>query len=230
MVNRDSRYSRWASPVSLIRTGWRVLLSRLISNGYGQASTLLFALIASPRAVGYYSSSDKLLRAVQSSLDAFAVAILPRLARRAATDPEEFWARLRLGLWGSALLGTLAAAAVFVASPLLVSIVFGAGFEPVTSVLRVGCWLLIPGAFSAVGLSGCFYVLGDGRGVLFASLVGAVSTAVGLAVIARQPSPQGFAAAAVVTECAVALAVGLRIRRLRLRRRVTHGRERNGVS
>src|SRR6266568_5132855 len=84
---RDSlkRYGRPDRPdnvMAMLRLGAPVLTSRLLVTSYGQGAAALYSSVLDAVSLGLYSSSDRLVRALQSSLDAIGYALLPRMARK----------------------------------------------------------------------------------------------------------------------------------------------------
>lgn len=90
---RDSfkRYGRPSRPddvKTMLRLGAPVLTSRLLVTSYGQGAAALYSSVLDAVSLGLYSSSDRLVQAVQSLLDAIGYALLPRMARK---HENQFW-------------------------------------------------------------------------------------------------------------------------------------------
>lgn len=131
------------------RRAWRSLMRaralfafRALGAVYQSGALLLLGALAPVSAVAAYGAADRLVRAALNFLDPLSRALLPRLARWHA-DGDREWdvtvTRLLHGLGGGSL---LAAALVAIAAPVLVPLVFGAGYDPVVPALRALAALL----------------------------------------------------------------------------------------
>lgn len=133
-----------------IRDSAAMFLFRSSVSLYTTANALILGALATPTAVGFYSSAERLTKALLNLLSPISQSLYPRLSRLIVTDrPKAIWlARISLSLMtlGGVALGTCA----FLAAPLIIRVVLGRGYEPAIPVMRVLSLLLPAIAVSTV--------------------------------------------------------------------------------
>lgn len=156
---------------ALLLSGRAPTLARLLGTAYGQGATVYFSLVVSIPALGLFSAAEKLARAAASALDAFGLALLPRMSR-SRKAAEEFWTRAKKGAVAAFLLGSTAAAILWMAAPMAIGLLYGSDFQESVGVLRVMVLLLPAAATTSMISTSVFYVREDHKGILGGSLVG----------------------------------------------------------
>jgi O-antigen/teichoic acid export membrane protein len=180
---------------SLFRFGIVGYLSFLTSYFNLRLSTFLVNIFTNATQVGFYAVAISLAETIWYISTAAAQVLAPRVAGAEGPAPEITTARVtRVVLWMS----SAASAALGLAAPIVVRILFGTAFSP--SVVAI--WLLLPGIVTlSVARVLSSYLLGKNRLRidLYASLAGLVVTIVlDLLLIPRF----GFAGAAIASSVA----------------------------
>ena len=163
--------SRDTSVRTLLRDGRSPAVARLLAAGYGQGSSVYFSLVVAIPALGLFSAADKLTRAAGSALDAFGLALLPRMSKSMSVQ-ERFWASARKATWAAFCLGLLVAACLFLAAPLVIWVLYGDGFGEAIGLLQVLVWLLPASATSSMLSTSVLYVVEDSKGILGGAVLG----------------------------------------------------------
>ncbi|WP_431970408.1 lipopolysaccharide biosynthesis protein [Nocardia sp. bgisy134] len=213
-------YGRPARPRlvrSVLRTGAPVLTSRLLITSYGQGAPAVYAAVLDAAALGLYSAGDRLVRAIQSMLDPIGFALLPRMARRSAD--HRFWRHALQALAAAVCVATVAAAAVWLAAPVLVHLVFGDKFTGAIGLLRVEVLILPATTVTSFVTTAVLPVRQDTTGVLIGAVLGTCVAAAALAIAFRTHSVWTLVYGSVVVECTVAAWYLARVRRLIVRER-----------
>jgi len=156
---------------TLLRDGRSPAVARLLAAGYGQGSSVYFSLVVAIPALGLFSAADKLTRAAGSALDAFGLALLPRMSKSMSVQ-ERFWASARKATWAAFCLGLLVAACLFLAAPLVIWVLYGDGFGEAIGLLQVLVWLLPASATSSMLSTSVLYVVEDSKGILGGAVLG----------------------------------------------------------
>ncbi len=107
-----------------LRDGWHIFLSGLSGNIYGQGTTFILGLLATPAVVGYYSVAERLVKAVANLFQPLAQAIFPFITKR-VSDLPAFTNYLRKIAIGAGFLALLLFATVFILAKPLYQIVSG---------------------------------------------------------------------------------------------------------
>lgn len=201
----------------VLRTAAPVFTSRLLVTGYGQGSATIYGAILSAASLGLYSAGDRLVRAIQSTLDPIGFALLPRMARR--SDHEHFWRNSFQALAAVVSIAVVAAIALWVSAPVLIHLVFGDDFAAAIPLLRVECLILPATTVTSYVTTAVLPVRQDTTGVLLGAIVGASVVAVALAVAMRTQSVWTLVYGTVFAEVSVALWYIIRMRWLILRER-----------
>ncbi|SUE16998.1 MOP superfamily O-antigen transporter [Rhodococcus gordoniae] len=227
---RDSlhKYGRPARPcrvVPTVRMAAPVFTSRLLVVSYGQGAAAIYSSVLDAASLGLYSAGDRLVRAVQSMLDPIGFALLPRMAR--SSDDERFWRRAGLAMLVCVGIAVVATAALWVAAPLIVRLVFGSEFVHAVPLLRVEALILPATALSSLVTTAVLPVREDTSGVLIGSIVGTCVAALALYVAFRTHSVWALVYGTVACEFSVALWYLLRTRHLVLQERRTRPSDEN---
>ncbi|WP_084654263.1 lipopolysaccharide biosynthesis protein [Nocardia altamirensis] len=204
---------------TILRTGTPVFTSRLLVTTYGQGAAAVYAAVLDAVSLGLYSAGDRLVRAIQSTLDPIGFALLPRMARKSGEDT--FWRQAMQAMLACVCLATVAAAAVWLAAPLLIHLVFGQDFTAAIALLRVETFILPATAITSFVTTAVLPVRQDTTGVLIGAVLGTGVAAVALAIAFRTHSVWTLIYGTVVVEFTVAAWYLLRIRALIRRERVT---------
>ncbi|MET8778427.1 lipopolysaccharide biosynthesis protein [Nocardia sp. NPDC004654] len=213
-------YGRPARPRlvrAVLRTGAPVLTSRLLITLYGQGAAAVYAAVLNAAALGLYSAGDRLVRAIQSMLDAIGFALLPRMARRGAD--HRFWRNALQALAAAVCLATVAAAAVWLAAPVLIHLVFGDEFTGAIGLLRVEVLMLPATTVTSFVTTAVLPVRQDTTGVLIGAVLGTCVAVAALAIAFRTHSVWTLVYGAVVIEFTVAAWYLARVRWLIVRER-----------
>ncbi|MEV0293574.1 lipopolysaccharide biosynthesis protein [Nocardia sp. NPDC050710] len=202
---------------TVLRTGAPILTSRLLITLYGQGAAAIYAAVLNAAALGLYSASDRLVRAIQSTLDPIGFALLPRMARRSAD--HRFWRHAMTALLACVCVATLAAAAVWAAAPVLIRLVFGDEFTTAVGLLRVEIFILPATTVTSFVTTAVLPVRQDTTGVLIGAVLGTCVALGALVVAFRTHSVWTLVYGTVIIEFTVAAWYLLRVRRLVVRER-----------
>ncbi|MFI5718524.1 lipopolysaccharide biosynthesis protein [Nocardia sp. NPDC051750] len=201
----------------LIRAALPVVSGRFLVTSYGQGSAAVYGAVLNAVSLGLFSASDRLVRAVQSLLDPIGFALLPRLAKR--NGGQGFWPSALRSLAVCVALAGVAAAALWVAAPLVVPLVFGDEFGGAVGVLRLEALILPATTVTSFVTTAILPVRQDTLGVLIGSAVGTAVAGCALLITMRTHSVWTLAGGIVAAEFAVALWYLARMRALIVRER-----------
>ncbi|MDP9172006.1 MAG: oligosaccharide flippase family protein [Acidobacteriota bacterium] len=155
-----SRPSR-AGILHALRTGWGTFLLRSGVSMYSVGNGFILGLFAPAPTVGFFTSSEKICKAVCGLLLPIRDAIYPRLSHLAAHSPEKTERLHRLGVIVMGLGGIFLSAATFFGAPLMIRILLGPGFEQAVPVLRI--LALLPAIIALTDSIGMQWLLPRGR-------------------------------------------------------------------
>ncbi|MGW0183771.1 lipopolysaccharide biosynthesis protein, partial [Nocardia sp. NPDC003345] len=201
----------------LIRAALPVVTGRLLTTSYGQGAATVYGAVLDAVSLGLFSASDRLVRAVQSLLDPIGFALLPRMAKRSGED--RFWPDAFRALAVCVAAAGVATAALWVAAPLVVPLVFGAEFAGAVGVLRLEALILPATTVTSFVTTAVLPVRQDTVGVLVGSAIGTVVAGAALLVALRTHSVWNLAGGIVAAEFAVAIWYLARMRALIVRER-----------
>ncbi|MFC9438266.1 lipopolysaccharide biosynthesis protein [Nocardia sp. NPDC057030] len=204
---------------TVLRTGAPVFISRLLVTSYGQGAAAVYSAVLDAVSLGLYSAGDRLVRAIQSTLDPIGFALLPRMARKSTDD--NFWRHALQALLACVCTAAVAAVAVWLTAPWLIHLVFGEDFAAATGLLRVEIFVLPATAITSFVTTAVLPVRQDTTGVLIGAVLGTCVAAVALGIAFRTHSVWTLVYGTVVVEFTVAAWYLLRIRTLMNRERVT---------
>lgn len=192
--------------------GGPLFASRAVTVAYTGAGVLVVAALAGPAQAALYGAADRLVSASGSLMRPLAGLIAPRIAGLLGQDPAVAFRTARWTLAASTGAFVLLAAGLTLAAPLLIRLLFGAGFAGAVDVLRLLAWVLPLVAVSQVrGLHLMNPLRMDGRFALIVAL-GCVATLGPAVVLAPGLGAAGMAGARIIGEAAVVVAclIGLR--------------------
>ncbi|MFC8527384.1 lipopolysaccharide biosynthesis protein [Nocardia sp. NPDC057227] len=207
--------------VALLRASAPVVTGRLLVTSYGQGSATVFGAVLNAASLGLYSASDRLVRAVQSLLDAIGFALLPRMAKRGGD--ERFWPDALRALTVCVGLACAASALLWLLAPVVVPLIFGDQFAEAVAVLRLEVLILPATTITSFITTAILPVRQDTIGVLIGALVGTCIAGVALLIAARTHSVWTLVGGIVAAEFAVALWYLARTRGLIVRERAAGG-------
>lgn len=186
----------------ILRTAAPVLASRLLLTGYGQGGAAAYSAVLNAASLGVYSAADRLVRAGQSVLDPIGFALLPRMVRRSAD--ADFDRRVSRGALGCVAVAVVAAAAITVAAPLAVRVVYGTEFDDAVNLLRIMAWILPATTLTSYVTTAVLPARRRTSTVLTGAIVGVATAGVALAITAVTGSVLTMVIGVVVSEWAVA--------------------------
>jgi O-antigen/teichoic acid export membrane protein len=224
---RDSlkRFGRPGRPrhvLTMVRKGIPVLTSRLLVTSFGLGSATIYSSVLDAASLGLFSAGDRLVRAIQSQLDAIGLALLPRMARVGGVD--RFWKRAVFSMLVCVGIACAATAFVWVTAPTLIDLIFGDGFEDAIPLLRVEAFILPAAALTSFATTAVLSVRQDTTGVLIGAVIGTCVAAGWFFVAVRTHSVWALVYGTLCSEIATALWYIIRMRFLNLRdRNACHG-------
>ncbi|WP_406229645.1 lipopolysaccharide biosynthesis protein [Nocardia sp. NBC_01009] len=196
----------------VLRTGAPVFASRLLVTTYGQGAAAVYAAVLDAVSLGLYSAGDRLVRAIQSTLDPIGFALLPRMAKRSAE--AGFWRRALQALSACVCLACLAVVAVWLAAPAMIHLVFGDEFASAVGLLRVEVFMLPATTITSFITTAVLPVRQDTTGVLIGAILGTCVAAVALVIAFRTHSVWTLVYGSVIVEWTVAFWYLARVRTL----------------
>ncbi|MEU0501106.1 lipopolysaccharide biosynthesis protein [Nocardia sp. NPDC005998] len=202
---------------SVLRTGAPVLASRVLVTTYGQGAAAVYSAVLDTVSLGLYSAGDRLVRAIQSTLDPIGFALLPRMARR-STD-HRFWRHALMALAACVCVATVAAVAVWLAAPLLIRLVFGDEFTGAVGLLRVEIFMLPATTITSFVTTALLPVRQDTTGVLIGAVLGTCVAGIALFIAFRTHSVWTLVYGSVLVEFSTAIWYLVRVRTLIVRER-----------
>jgi PST family polysaccharide transporter len=211
-------YMAWKREISFVRVpfsdmlkalrdGWEVFIGSTSVWLYASTNTVLLALIAGDVAAGYFAAGDKLVRAAQALLQPLKAAVYPRVSYLMHHDRAEGMSFLRKLLFVQGGIVTIISLTIFFSAPQAVHLLYGAKYQPTVEVLR---WMaFVPFAAGMADLFGVQTMLPLGMKTQFSRVLvssGFLNVAL-LPLLAHFFAEQGAAAAVMITEAAIALAL-----------------------
>jgi len=104
---------------------------------YTTANALVLGLVASPASVAFFGGAERISKALTTLTQPVSQAIFPRISSLLESKPERASRLIRLSLGAMSALGSFLGVGLFFASPLIVRLLLGRGFETTVPVLRV---------------------------------------------------------------------------------------------
>nr|WP_196810849.1 lipopolysaccharide biosynthesis protein [Arthrobacter sp. 35W] len=208
----------WVTLVDLLRLGAPSFFARTLTTSYGQGAALIYSSVVSPHNLGLFSAGDKFVRATQSTLDAFAVALLPRIASSLKRhNSMSIWSRAFTGASVAFGLGSFACIALWLSAPLIIGLFYGEGFAEAIPLLRIEALVLPAAAYVSTVTTAVLYVLDDSRGVLYTALAGLSGILVGIFIVVLTGDFRSMLVGVLASEWGAAVFVTFRMLTLRSR-------------
>ncbi|WP_067825231.1 lipopolysaccharide biosynthesis protein [Nocardia inohanensis] len=201
----------------MMRMAAPVFTSRLLVTGYGQGSAAIYGAVLDAASLGLYSAGDRLVRAIQSSLDPIGFALLPRMAKRRTHD--HFWRNSIQALVAVVAVASLATASVWVVAPMLIHLIYSDDFDGAIALLRLEVLILPATTVTSYVTTAILPVKNDTVGVLVGAIIGTCIAAAALAYAVRTQSVWTLVYGTVSAEIGVALWYIIRVRWLIVRER-----------
>lgn len=178
----------------LIRLSLPLFAVDLLALAHLKIDTVMLGLLRPMEEVAAYEAAAKLLEASQFLVRPLTLIFFPVLSGLAIQDAGVRRLRQMLSrlVGAGTLLGLGLAAAVGVAAPLIVPLVFGSGFESSVPLLRI-LFLSVPGLYLGVIAAFTGNALGIERRIALTLLGGVVLNVIGNAVAIPQWGPLGAA-------------------------------------
>ncbi|WSJ13448.1 oligosaccharide flippase family protein [Nocardia sp. NBC_01327] len=202
---------------AMLRMAAPIFTSRLLVTGYGQGSAAVYGAVLSAASLGLYSAGDRLVRAIQSTLDPIGFALLPRMARR--STHESFWRNSIQALAACVCAACLAVVAVWILAPVLIHLIYTDDFNGAIPMLRVEVLILPATTISSYVTTAILPVKQDTVGVLVGAIIGTCVALVALTAAARTQSVWTLVYGTVSAEISVAVWYIIRMRWLIVRER-----------
>lgn len=206
---------------AVLRMAAPIFTSRLLVTGYGQGSAAVYGTVLEAATLGLYSAGDRLVRAVQSTLDPIGFALLPRMARRSSED--HFWRSSVRMLIGCVTLACLAVVSVWILAPALIHLIYTRDFDGAIPMLRVEVLILPATTITSYVTTAVLPVKRDTAGVLIGAVIGTCIAAIALVTAVRTQSVWTLVYGTVCAETGVALWYIIRVRWLIVRERSARG-------
>ncbi|WP_433762328.1 lipopolysaccharide biosynthesis protein [Nocardia sp. CA-135398] len=203
---------------TVLRTGAPVLTSRVLVTTYGQGAAAVYSAVLDTVSLGLYSAGDRLVRAIQSTVDPIGFALMARMARR--SSDHRFWRHDLLALAACICVATVAAVAVWLAAPLLIRLAFGDEFTGAIGLLRVEIFMLPATTITSFVTTALLPVRQDTTGVLIGAVLGTCVAGVALFIAFRTHSVWTLVYGSVLVEFSTAIWYLVRVRTLIVRERM----------
>jgi O-antigen/teichoic acid export membrane protein len=219
---RRHRLIGWVSPDwqdvrQVFKDGWHIFLSSAAISLYTNINSVLLGLLTNHTAVGLFSAADKIRLACQSLVAPLSTAVYPRVSALMVQNPIEGLALVRkvLLIQGGLTFGL--SCGLWLAAPWTVGLIMGEQFDAAVSVLRV----LSPLPF-LIGLSNVFGIqtmlpLGMKKSFSRIVMASGLVNIILMLVLAPQWEAEGAAAAVLLAEGLVTLAMALVLRKSNVR-------------
>jgi PST family polysaccharide transporter len=215
---RELRFSRptLALTSRALRDSASMFLFRSAVSLYTTGNALILGTVAGPVAVGFYSGAERINKAFLGLLSPVSQAIYPRLSRLMSSDPSKSIALARISLGVMFGGSTIVAGVLYLASPVIVRVALGPGYERAIPVMRV-LTILLP-AIATSNVLGIQWMLPLGMDRIFNKIIisaGLLNLCLALW-WARRWQEVGMASAVTVSECLVTFAMMIVLTKLRL--------------
>jgi PST family polysaccharide transporter len=209
----------WPGAKLALAEGASIFVMRMSAVGFSSGVTLVLGTFAPLSVVACYAYAEKIISTARAMFTPVLDAFFPRLGRQAAADPRlaaRSVRQLLIWLTGPAC---LLSAALFFGAPLIIRAMFGPGFEPAVSALKVMAF--IP---PVVNINLCLgshwlYVRGYVKTFVSYGVIGIVATLALTALLtARFPTRGAVMAGAsyLAAQTLIAIALAVKVRRVGL--------------
>ena len=119
-----------------LRKGWHIFVSTLAGNIYGQGTVFILGLVADDKVVGYYSSSEKLIKSLASLSQPIAQALYPFLNRVSFGNLKIIFLKV---MFLSSKVSFLFTCLLYMESDKLISFLYGNKMLPAMHSLHILC-------------------------------------------------------------------------------------------
>ena len=204
------RAPRWNRVLETLAQGRRALLFRIAETSYTSCNAMILVWMCPLSVVGVYSSAEKIIRAlITVVLDPIHRAIYPRVASVLAVSQQDAATFVRKSLAVTVAMGAISGAVLFTAAPQVIRLLLGPGYENSVPVLRL--LAIIPASMAIKWGLGLNWMMLVGQSGAFTAVIAASAIVHLAAAVLLTPiwGGVGMAAAVVLTEIGVALAVSL---------------------
>jgi PST family polysaccharide transporter len=211
------RRPRLRAGIAALREGWPLFVNVAAVSLYTAGTVFVLGFVATNPQLAIFGSAERIIRAAIRSLSPVGSAAFPRityLLESGRSDRAQRLASIALAALGT--IATLMALALFALAPVIVDVLFGAGFEPVTSVLRVLTLLLPLVAISSTLVALWLLAHGFDTTALWISVAAGVANVVLVVAIGASAGALGAAWVLVGIEAGVMIATAAAIHRRRL--------------
>lgn len=126
-----------------LRKGFSLFVNKIATTGFTTLNVVLMGLLAPASQVAFFAGAERIINYTLMLLSPLSQALYPRMSNLMSHDEAQAQ-KLSAAAW-AVMLGAAAvlAGTVYLAAPILVSVLLGSAFEAVVPVLRV-CCLLVP--------------------------------------------------------------------------------------
>lgn len=208
---------RWSDTRRALADGWHIFVSTAAISVYTTSNQVILGFLCGPLQVGYYAAADRVRSAAQGVAGVLSNAVYPRVAALMHNDRPAALALVRklMLLQGTATF--LGGCVLWLAAPLIVSLLMGPAFGPSIGVLR---WMaFVPFVVSLSNVFGIQLMLPLGMTTAFSRILMG-SAAFNLAAfipLALHWGATGAAVAMLMTETAVTAAMAWHLQRAGVR-------------
>lgn len=189
-----------------LKDGFSLFIFRGAVSLYTLANSFVLGMLAPPASVGFFAGAERINKGLIGFLNPLIQAYYSRLSHAATGPKKEFRKLQRRSMYAVVGVGLVLGTFIFLAAPLLVTVVLGPGYAPAVRVLRILALLAPLSAISStLGVHG---LLPLGRDRMFNTVIilaGFINLALA-ASLATRWQHEGMSIAVVSTECFVALA------------------------
>ena len=128
---------RWGNILAALVDAWHLFVSSAAVSLYVASNTVVLGLVSPPAQVGIFGAAERVRQAGLMPIPPISTAFYPRISRLVSEDLELAMATARrlLLVLGAAM--AMASIILFLAAPLIVHVMMGAGYEGAVTVLRI---------------------------------------------------------------------------------------------
>jgi len=144
-----------------IKKAYPVFVLHVIGSVFAVGNAFLLGLFAPATVVGYFSSAEKVARSVSMLLDPLRHALFPRFIRAMEESVSKTRVRVFQVSAAKTVIGLGLSILLYLCSPYLVNILFGDGFTPAVSSLKI--LSVLPAVIAVSGSYGFLWILPRGR-------------------------------------------------------------------
>ncbi len=199
--------------INVLRDGREIFVSTVAINLYTTTNIVILGLMTNPTAVGYFGAANKLIDSVKGLMGAISNAVYPHVSALVKDSPRgaiEFikkFGRRYVGLF----LGI--SAALSIGAAWIVELLFGAGYEQTTSILRLMAWL--PFIIALSNVFGIHFMLNFGLQDLFSRILiaAAVLDFIIIFPLTSELGNFGVALVMLIVEVFVTITMGVAVRK-----------------